>query len=160
MDFQPQYRKESVFRPGVWFTIKRLNSMDRASRDLEMADDLDALEELRAKAAALLPKEGDDPSAVYKKAEKRYYLFLRSKRMPVIIAHGLVKVEGMDTDTIEAFIERATDDLIDEAYALCVAASELDAAALKNWESPGTSPEPATQGQGEITIVPSAEKAA
>ena len=167
LDFKPQYRIQSLVRPGVWLTINRLSTIARANRDLALADVYDEIEEIRRAVAPLLPRAvaGGEPemekSSECIRLERRQYRLLRAKVMPEILAAGIAKIEKDDAEiSIEDFIATASDDLVDEAYVLCEAASKLSPEQLKNLESPGTSPEPATAVQGESTIAAIAEKAA
>lgn len=146
--------KGQLLYPGVSFTVKRLSSVARANRDLECGDALDELEVMRRQFAALPEKSEDDtPEQAQERAKvtSKFNRIQQAKVAPVVIRAGLIKMDGV-AGTIEDFLDRGDEALIDEAYVLCEAAAKMSAEQLKNLASPGTSTT-AAAGQSETSNV-------
>jgi hypothetical protein len=150
--------------PGVGYVIKRLSVIERAQRDLALAEDIHQLEEWQAELETLpappkvkpgetvLVKDGETPPLLPtpEQATRRRYLsrkinsLMNAKIKGPIIRAGLVSVSGLAVNdqpmTIDQFLSLADEPLIDEAYIFCEGASRLAIEQLKNWQSAGISP--------------------
>ena len=155
----------------VVFTVRRLDVIARAERELQMADAYDELDYLQRRAAivradvvkragndadeetiekAVTPEEFKELSRIKSQIAR----LTQAKFMPSVFASQLVAVSGFED--VEAFVASAPDELLFEAYGLCEMASKLSPEQLKNLESPGTSAQPAA-GQSENTTAATAD---
>lgn len=154
MNLIGKQRIPSKVNESVHFTIRALNTIQRAKRDLSLLTEKAKMRDLITKRNEILEKiygpETDEAkrAELYKNAPPE--AVAENNRMyeeaetiggttiiPATIRAGLVKVEGLTIDGVpivdaEAFIDNAPDALIDEAYKLCSEASALDSDARKN----------------------------
>jgi hypothetical protein len=145
---------ESTARPGVKFTVRRLNKIQRTKRDAGILEDRVKLSELMAEMRALTdpattPEEKTRVmlSREYQVLDARMGVPMVSVIQPAYIRAGLLSIEGYEIDgkpaTAESLIEHGEDDLLEEIYVHCLTLSGLDGEQEKNSSSPGTSPEAA-----------------
>lgn len=144
---------ESAALEGVKFTVRRLNYLARCERDLAMIADRARLSELTRQIAAISDEasEGERKPHAGREAEfsrlnAEHSMVFRSRLVPAYIRAGLVSIEGVEVDgkpaDVASFGAWATDDLIDEVFAACYAASDLSEAERKNSPLPGSSDGP------------------
>jgi hypothetical protein len=161
MILNPTKTVRSEKYPEVSFTVKALNVIERARRDMSMAaarsECLRLNRERDALLKALLPRtDGDFSGYTYAEIEtlaeadkQRVYLLLEqsdlvhnSEILPAEIRAALVSVEGIESGgqpaTIETVLSAAPSDLIDEIHAACISASGLTGEQEKNSPSPGS----------------------
>ena len=150
---------QSEALPGVSFTVRRLNYIARAERDLSMLED-------RARINAIIRRmeplcdggkiERDDDGRVsnitkgreheFRPLDNEHAMIHQNRIVPAYIRAGLLSVEGIEIEgavaTVESLLKHAPDALLDEVFAACYAASDLSEAQRKNLLSPGSSDEP------------------
>lgn len=163
--------EESKAVPGVRYTVRALNRIQRAARDLPLLD-------MQVRIANLLKEWGDintllnpsgTPEADLKQSVRMIaidaeYTALRALHIkPAVIRAGLVSLEGLEVDgqpaTADLLMTNSGpeyDELIDEIYDACQAAAGLTSVQTKNSQSDTTStgqvaPDPTTR-----SIAPSA----
>lgn len=148
---------ESATYPGVKFTVRILNDIQRARRDAKLLDVRARINELQDRWA--VAKDKGDGAIELLKINDEAALLSQSQLKPAYIRAGLVSVEGIEIDgvpaTVETLIESGPVELVNEIYDACVKASGLGAEETKNSQSPGTSPE-AEAGQESNTTAPAA----
>lgn len=142
--FESKITHESKSMPGVTFTVRRLNQIQRAKRDLALASTrIDQLaRDWRAGTKGM--KAGDtvtDPALLQLAADISLEDTVHS--LPVVLRHGLVSIEGLSIDgapaTVEMLISDGPEDLITEIKEACQAAAGLSVEQTKNSQSPGDS---------------------
>lgn len=144
---------ESIAVPGVTFTVRRLNKIQRAKRDRPvMAERLRFGTALREREAIKPMKE---PARVLSADLQKEYdafnyeatLLYEEYLVPASISAALVSITGLEIDgtaitSASALLESGTtetDTLFDEIYGACESASGLSDAERKNSKSPITS---------------------
>lgn len=133
---------------GATFTVRRLSVIERAKRDLPLAEHQGRYSDLLDERRLFSPEKDVEPTPEQRKELRRIDLEIDSvlnlHLKEAIIRAGLVKIEGIEVDgrpiTIDEFLQFGDEDLIDQAFVFCDLASQLDSARLKNLQSPGTSP--------------------
>lgn len=146
---------------GVTVTVRRLSVIERAKRDLPIAGAQQRYDELLMEYRAL-PENPEDDTAEQRKERARLnseiaaVLWLEIK--PVVIRAGVEKIEGIETDgrpiTVEEFLQRGDEAMLDAVYVVCDLAARLDADKLKNLQSLGTSNAPAASSSENMTAEP------
>ncbi len=150
ISLQSKTTHESKSVPGVTFTVRALNKIQRAKRDLPVAEARQRLAMLISEYAPLAKIDEADrteaQSMRMREIDFEFSLIDHRDIMPAEIRAGLVSIEGLEIDgkpaTVESLIEGAgadMDDLIEEIAVACKAASGLSAAETKNSESATTS---------------------
>ena len=149
----------SEIDPDVKFTVRVLNHIQRASRDLGISAHLAAYADNERKRLSLLreivgtetdPKKqtelirASDKGAELGRAVVDSDLIYEAHIQPAEIRAGLVKVEGLEIDgcatpTVDQVIAWAPDNLLREIARRCNENAGLGAEQQKNLESPGTS---------------------
>lgn len=161
LSFDKQYTIPSKVAAGVSFTVRRLSLIERANRDLESAESLDKLDDLR-RQFELLPQDAKhdtaDQAALRIQIDNQYMRILHAKVFPVVIRAGLLAVDGFD-GSVDDLLQCGDSDLLNEAYTYCEAAAKLTAEQLKNLASPGIS-DAAVAGQSETSNAATASEAA
>lgn len=134
--------------PGVSFTVRTLNSVQRARRDAAIAEhrrehtrlttELGALvaqhvgtgteEERTAKLAALDPGVSLQMESLYEEARLIYDQHIA----PAMVRAALVSIEGVEGLTVETLFDEAPDELLEEISKACQDASGLSAEKQKN----------------------------
>ncbi len=165
LNFCPTY--QLTLRDGaVTITVRRLSVLERAKRDLPIAEHQQRYEELLNEYRDLAEQPADDTAEQAKlrrrlNAEISQVLNLHLK--PAILKAGLVEVAGIEFDgrpiSVDEFLQYGDADLIDDAFVACDLAARLSAEQLKNWQSPGISSE-AAAGPGGNTTADSAAQTA
>jgi hypothetical protein len=154
---------ESKTHPGVKFTIRTLNDVQRSRRDISLLDQTERMTDLGRQLNALPPtpkaeeKDATPPPDPHAAERNRIYKAMNVIEgvhfKPAYIRAGLVKIEGLEFDgrtaTVESVIEDAPDDLQAEIYRECLLASGLTAEQEGNSQSPTTSAE--QEGGGETS---------
>lgn len=164
MDFSTTITHESQALPGVSFTVRRLNVIERAKRDAKMlparsrySDILDRMRTLSVDPDADDYKSAPGKENQFNAAWSELIHVENGEIRPAYIRAGLVSVDGLTIDgaapTVEAFLAGAPDPLIIEVFAACRAASDLQEELRKNSESPTTS-DAAADGQASDTTAP------
>jgi len=155
--FSSKETYESVTCPGVKFTVRVLNDIQRARRDAKLLSVRARINELQDKWTAT--KDNGGSALDLLKINDEAALLTQSELTPAYIRAGLISVEGLEIDgapaTVEALIESGPKALVAEVYDACLKASGLGAEETKNSQSPGTSPE-AEAGQESNTTAPAA----
>lgn len=145
LNFCPTY--DIPIRDGaVTVTVRRLSVLERAKRDLPIAEHQQRYEELLGEYAAL-PEKADDDTPDQKRERRRLNIeigqVLNLHIKPVILRSGLVEIKGAEVGgrpiTVDEFLQLADADLIDEAFVACDLAARLGVEQLKNLQSLGTS---------------------
>lgn len=156
MTFESKINHESESFPGVKFTVRRLNSIQRAKRDAKMLEQRVRISELDAKQRALPKVEPDQPdSAAVERARLTAELeTLESEHFkPAYIRAGMISIEGFEVEGkaggVEDVLEHAPDELIAEIYLACIRASGLTEIQQGNSQSPSTSTD--QEGGGETS---------
>lgn len=156
LNFCPTY--DIPIREGaVTVTVRRLSVLERAKRDLPIAEHQQRYEDLLNEYAAL-PDDPKSDTPEQHRERRRLNIevgqVLNLHIKPVILRAGLVEVKGAQVGgrpmTVEEFLELADADLIEEAFVACDLAARLGVEQLKNLQSPGISSVPAA-GPGENT---------
>jgi hypothetical protein len=156
--FESKITHDSAAFPGVKFTIRRLNQIQRAKRDLEIATKASRLTELSEKWRASTKDTKAEESITPE--QSRLLGDIQNEHaataMPIIIRHGFLSMEGFeingDSPTVEQIIESGPEQLVQEIFDACVAAAGLSEEQQKNSQSPGDSPRQ-TGGATELTTV-------
>lgn len=155
--FNSKETVESVTCPGVRFTVRILNDIQRARRDMKLLEVRARINELQDKW--VVAKDKGAGALELLKINDEAALLSQSQLKPAYIRAGLISIEGLELDgapaTIETLIESGPVELVNEIYDACVKASGLGAEETKNLPSPGTSPE-AEAGQESNTTAPAA----
>lgn len=146
---------------GVTVTVRRLSVIERMKRDLPIAEAQRRYDELLAEYRAL-PEKPDDDTADQRRerarlnAEIASVLWLEIK--PAVIRSGVEKIEGIETDgrpiTVEEFLQRGDEAMLDAVFVVCDLAARLDADKLKNLQSLGISNEAAAPSSENTTAEP------
>lgn len=171
--FASKKTHESTSCPGVKFTVRVLNEIQRARRDLALIDTRARINELRDKWSGLMPapkpgaKPEDAPDDLGPHAleivrlSEEAGMIERSVLLPAYIRASLISIEGLEIDgaaaTVDTLIESGRDALLGEIYQACAEAAGLGADETKNSPSPGTSPE-AEAGQESSTTAAAAAR--
>lgn len=175
MNFSTTETHESQAEPGVRFTVRVLNRIQRAGRDMELLKHRERLTQIQSEIAELIVEKDNGPGqpktmSVKPGAEVRMAVLSHESTLieaqhvtPAYIRAGLVSVEGYDIDgqpaTVETIISGGSDALLDEIYTACSAASGLSAEQRKNSQPAGTSPAPEGTPAGPTTATPAANPA-
>lgn len=137
--FASKETQDSAAIPGMKFTVRRLNDIQRARRDMKLIDVRARLTELSAR----FEKIEDLESIERRRLDYEIGLVINADLKPAYIRAGFVSMEGFEIDgavpTAESLIESGRSDVINEVYAACAAASGMTPDELKNSPSPGTS---------------------
>jgi len=153
MDIASKITQESKVLPGVTFTVRRLNQIQRAKRDFGLIEERGRYTELYERYKAL-PDDAEHLVA-RAKLDHEMGLIINAHFKPAYIRAGLVSIEGYQIDgtapSADKLIESGDELLVDEIYLACEVASGLSAAAQKNLPSPGTSDKP-EGGQASSSI--------
>ena len=150
---------ESSTTPGVTFTVRRLNRVQRARRDLTVIGPrmkftaaIERYRELEALKARTAEHDTEMRALDYEVG-----LIANNDLKPASITASLVSIAGLEIDglpaTVQTLIENGgpdTDALMDEIYLACEEASSLSGADAKNSQSPSTLPV-ATDGETSAT---------
>lgn len=156
---------ESKSTPGVSFTVRTLNKIQRAKRDLLIIETRQQMSALVREYGPLAELETPTPEQAKRKALIDVeYTWLEDRDLkPALLRAGIVSVEGMEIDgkavTVDALIESAGADydaLIDEMYTACEAASGLSATETKNSSSDTTSTEQVVPASPDSTVTSAA----
>jgi hypothetical protein len=156
MNIESKIMHESKAAPGVRFTVKRLNVMERAARDFVIAEEKIKYSRLLAEQRSLLAREcpgfaaeedagkrramieamSESASAELTELQFRASLIFERTVRPGVIGAGLVSIEGLSADgvpvTVQNFAACATDELLIEVYEACEAAAGLSDEQRKN----------------------------
>jgi len=138
---------ESKSVPGVRFTTRTLNSIQRARRDASIAEHRREYTRLTTELQLLVSKHvkgetGEERAACYEalpldvklsiqRLEDESRIVLDQHITPAVIEAALVSIEG-ETFTLENLADEAPDALIEEIVTACSAASGLTADQQKN----------------------------
>ena len=147
------FNEKSTKYPGVTFTVRNLNAMQRAVRDAQIAAErLEYTRIVTERAMQFKALAGEDGTVEQQNArvnslpvEKRIALWDMDERakhiydgtiVPNAVRFGLVSVDGLDMDgataDADAVLNSAPDDLIEEIYTACVRGSSLTEGEAKN----------------------------
>jgi hypothetical protein len=138
--------------PGVKFTVRALNRIQRAKRDLPVMATRQHLRGLIREYGPLFDNQDRTPEQSQRLAliEAEYEWLQDQEIYPSVIRRGLVSIEGLEIDgepaTADSLIEASGADyngLIEEIYAACDRAAGLSAPEIKNSQSDSTSTEQA-----------------
>jgi len=141
-DFKSTATHPSEVYPGVKFTVRKLNVMQRLERDADISDDVARAQEITAEYATL----GDE--AFKRKLElNREFLAVNHKRvMPVVMKAGLESIIGLAVDgqpvtDYDGLMQcgAVSDDFLNEIFIGCQCASGFYGDERKNFASPGVS---------------------
>lgn len=138
---------ESKSVPGVKFTTRTLNSIQRARRDASIAEHRREYTRLTTELQLLVAKHikgeaGEERAACFESLlmdvklsiqslEDESRILLDQHITPAVIKAALVSIEG-DVFTLENLADEAPDALIEEIMTACSAASGLTAEQQKN----------------------------
>jgi hypothetical protein len=137
--------------PGVSFTVRTLNKIQRARRDLPVMATRQHLAGLIREYSPLqdTPDRTPAQSARLDLIEAEYSWLQDQEIYPSVIRAGLVSVDGLEIDgqpaTADSLIESTGADydlLIEEIYQACASAAGLTATETKNSQSATTSTAP------------------
>jgi hypothetical protein len=168
----------STAYPEVRFTVKVLNVIERARRDMSMAaaraEYLRLNRERDALLKALIPRSAgdfsvptyDEVNALPDADQQRIYQLIEQAELvhngeilPAEIRAALVSIEGVESGgqpaTVETIISAAPSDLLAEIHAACVSASGLTGEQEKNLHLLGSSAKQA-DGENESSTVANA----
>jgi len=146
---------ESTNCPGVTFTVRRLNKIQRSARDLPVMEARMRYTEISERYFELkaIPEQTPELEREARMIDYEAGLIINQHLKPASVKAALVSISGMEIDgkpvTAESLLADGSPDadaLIDEIYAACEIASGLTGVQQKNSQSPSTSPEP---GDGE-----------
>lgn len=157
MNLESKVSHESKSLPGVRFTVRRLNQIQRARRDGKIIDARVRISELTDQLNSL-PKEDSEPGLKLQRARLDAQIGIEIVTIikPAYIRAGLLSVEGLTIDgqpvKPEDLIESGQDDFLDEVYEACVTASGLSAEQEKNSQSPGTLDAAGKPGDPSTTV--------
>lgn len=144
--FSSKQTQESAACPGVRFTVRRLNDIQRARRNLKLIEARAHLTELSARFEDAGNGGADLVSPEQMRADHEIGLAINIDMKPAYIRAGLISIEGLEIDgaaaTVDTLIEFGPTDLVNEVYGACALASGLTADQSKNSPSPGTSAVP------------------
>lgn len=163
MNFESKITHESRTVPGVKFTVRRLNVVQRAKRDAPLLQQRVRLTEIdhRLRSLPEIPVDGHDPFGPDRAALNVELQDLENLHFrPAYLRAGLISVEGIEIDgapvTAQTLIESGPDDLIIEIYNACMSASEMNAVQQGNLQSPITSAEQEGGGESNTTVTSAA----
>lgn len=153
ISIQPRKTFDSKAVPGVRFTVRTLNKIQRAKRDLPTLEIRHHLLKLLREYAFLeeVPESDRTQEQIsrMRMIDLEYTWLENSEIIPSVIRAGVVSIEGLALDekpaTIDALLESGGPDydaLIEELLAACRDAAGLGAAEIKNSGSDTTSSEP------------------
>ena len=141
MDISSRFTEQSNSLSGVSFTVRRLNSIQRAHREAVIIESREQLAEILKQYADLA--DGDPGKA---RLDREYGVIHARYIKPAVILAGLVRVDGLTADgkpvtDAEALLELGADAdaLIDEIYIACERGSGLTVAQKNESSSGGTS---------------------
>jgi hypothetical protein len=139
---------ESKAIPGCKFTVRTLNSVQRARRDAAIADHRREYSRVTGELTTLVAKHLGDGSEEERRAKlaaldrsvsAELDLLADQARLiqdefitPATIRAALFSIEGAGDVTLENFVDEAPDELLDEVKAACEQASGLTADQQKN----------------------------
>lgn len=156
MNFDSTVTHESEALPGVKFTVKRLNNIERAKRDLAIAehsirfaDLLSQIRELQGetdKGGKPLSDPSPDDKRSIARLDHEAGLVLNAYLKPAVLRGALVSVEGLDIGgspaTADTVLASAPDALIDEIWIQARTAEGMTGDQAKNSSSPSDSGAP------------------
>jgi hypothetical protein len=182
LTIEPQTTIQSTAVPGVTYTVRNLNRIQRASREFSLMEARYRIGEIYSEFRALADELKMDPENVSileirlnssatppqkKRAallEAELQILLNRDIKPATIHAGLISIEGVqlgdkpaDTESILSGDPKA-DALLDEIFAACEDSAGLLEKQRKNSASPAISSEPAAGDPAESS--PTAEPAA
>jgi hypothetical protein len=182
LTIEPEIQINSTAVPGVTYTVRNLNRIQRAEREFGLMEARYRVSELNSELAALAKEFGIDPDADTSVAElfaadataaqsRRRALLWKEIGLigdrdikPATIKAGLISIQGVDVGDKAADVESIlsgdpkTDALLDEIFAACEDSAGLLEKQRKNSASPTTS---TVQVDGEqVKNLPTAEPAA
>jgi len=139
---------ESKTVPGCKFTVRTLNSIQRARRDASIAEHRREYTRLTTELAALLKRHIGEGDAEYRRTklealepsmslelsslDDQARLIMDEFINPACIRAALVSIEGVEGITLETLFDEASDELLDEVAKACSEASGLTAEQQKN----------------------------
>lgn len=153
MNLESTVTKDSTTRPGVRFTVRVLNKIQRARRDFALVEPRTKLTGLYQQMSAI-PSDATEDADRLRRASLDHEcgLLIDMHLKPAYIRAGLLSIEGLEIDgkpaTADSLIERGNDELdplIDEIYLACATESGLSEEQKK--DSP--SPEPSSAAPAE-----------
>jgi len=154
MELKPRVTHESTAVPGVRYTVRTLNQIQRAKRDLEVFPHRAKIAELMAEMGRI--PENDENFTKRARLDMEIGLLINQHMKPAYLRAGLVSIEGVTIDGREAsvadVIDYGDDALVDEIYAACAVASGITVEQQKNLQSPGTSENPGQPGESNTTV--------
>ena len=156
--------RESKAHPGVRFTVRRLNHLQRAKRTFGVLQHASRIQELLVEyrqvleAAGIRARPFEEEQAETERRQAANNLpraaaldseigqLLDAHIKPAAIQAGLLSIDGFHVDgkaaTPEQVLEFAPPDLLEEIFLACETASGLNGEEQKNSQSPGLSPGP------------------
>jgi hypothetical protein len=166
LSIQSKTTAESAVCPGVKFTVRRLNKIQRSARDLPVMEPRMRYTEISERYFELKGLKEPTPETEREARMIDYEagLIINEHLKPASIRAALVSIEGLEIDgkpaTADSLLADGspdTDGLIDEIYAACEIASGLSGTQQKNLQSPSTSVEPADGETGGSTADPAVQ---
>jgi hypothetical protein len=141
---------------GVKFTVRVLNKIQRAQRDLELIPHQAETTRIFERMKAI-----EDPKSIeYLELDARYGVLINLHFKPAYIRAGLISVEGFEgIETAADLIDRGPDSLIDEVYEKCYLASGLTTEQQKNSSSASDSVAPVAEASQNTTATIAAQSA-
>jgi len=134
--------------PGVSFTVRTLNSVQRARRDAAIAEQRREYTRLTTELAALVQQHIGSGTAEQRSAkltalepgvslqmaslDDEARLIYDQHIAPAMVRAALVSIDGPDGLTVETLFDEAPDELIEEIAKSCGDASGLSAEKQKN----------------------------
>jgi hypothetical protein len=145
MTFESQIEHESKTFEGVRFTVRVLNNIQRAKRDLALLPQKAELTRLSAKLDDLRKQENFD-TVEELRLDAEIGMLTNIHMKPALITAGLISITGAEGIANAAdLIDHGPDDLIDEVYVACFMASGLTQQQQKNSSSQSDSLAPVAE---------------
>lgn len=159
MNFDSTVTRESMSLPGVSFTVRRLNQIERARRDFSIADETLKIAELITRHAQLNPGEekrlSPDEAAEVGRINQELDFLVNMHLKPSAIRAGLVSIDGLQIDgeeaTTEILIARGPRELVEEVWQACQESAGLGDEERKNSQSPTILPIRADGGESSTS---------
>lgn len=166
LSIQSKTTIESESCPGVTFTVRRLNKIQRSVRDLPVMEPRMRYTEISERYFELKGRKEQTPETLRETKMLDYEagLVINEHLKPASIRAALVSIEGLEIDgkpaTVDSLLADGspdTDALIDEIYQACEIAAGLTGTQQKNSPSPSTSVEPVDGGISGSTATPAVQ---
>lgn len=151
--FEPTVDHASKSFDGVTFTVRVLNNIQRAKRDLALLPQKAELTRLTSRLDDLRKQDNFD-TVEELRLDAEIGLLTNIHIKPALISAGLISITGADGISNAAeLIDHGPDDLIDEVYVACFMASGLTHYQQKNSSSQSDSLAPVAESDLSTTAI-------